>query len=93
VPTTRPRHTITETEPVKEVLDELRAALGGEPIDFPELVMRGARLKIDELRREDARRAAGLKELADEIRNRTLVVGDPELVEEAKRGSVKHVHA
>jgi hypothetical protein len=43
VPTSRPRHTITETPPVQEALDELRSALnGGERIDFGELLAIGA---------------------------------------------------
>ena len=91
MPTTRPRHTITETPPVKEALDELRAQLRGEPIDFPELLIRGARSKAEELRDEDPERAARLKEFADAIRNRTLVVGDPDLAEEAKRSWTAHV--
>jgi hypothetical protein len=49
VPTTRPRHTITETPPVQEALDELRAKLSGDPIDFAELVILGARAKARRL--------------------------------------------
>ncbi len=36
MPTAHPRHTITETPPVREVLDELRAALGRQRLDFAE---------------------------------------------------------
>lgn len=37
VPTTRPRHTITETPQVKECLDEVRAKLPkGQKIDYAE---------------------------------------------------------
>lgn len=45
MPTTRTRHTITETPRVKDALDELRAELGSQRIDLTELVMLGARLK------------------------------------------------
>lgn len=58
MPTTKPRHTITETPPVQAALDELRAKLGeGERIDFAELVTLGARAK--------ARRLSDLGELSD----------------------------
>jgi hypothetical protein len=60
MPTTRPRHTITETPSVEAALDELRAKLGeAERIDFAELVILGARVKARRLadRSEEARRA------------------------------------
>lgn len=41
---------ITETEPVKAVLDELRHIQGGEKVELPDLVIRGAEEKIRELR-------------------------------------------
>jgi hypothetical protein len=40
---------ITETPPVREALDELRAKLKGERIDFAELVIMGARAKTRRL--------------------------------------------
>jgi hypothetical protein len=69
MPTTRPRHTITETPPVREALDELRAKLNGEPIDFAELVILGARAKARRLP-SDAKsaREAALR-LAEMIRS------------------------
>lgn len=73
MPTTRPRHTITETPPVHEALDELRAKLNGDRIDFAELVVLGARAKARRLPdggdTEKARKAR--KELADWIVNGT----------------------
>jgi hypothetical protein len=39
VPTSHPRHTITETPPVREALDGLRARLADQRIDFAELVV------------------------------------------------------
>jgi hypothetical protein len=50
MPTSRPRHTITETAPVQEALDELRRELGEDRLELPELVIRGAREKARELR-------------------------------------------
>lgn len=69
MPTTRPRHTITETPPVQAALDELRAKLGEqERIDFAELLTLGARVKARRLadRGKEADRA--LSELAGWIR-------------------------
>jgi hypothetical protein len=60
VPTTRPRHTITETPSVQAALDKLRARLGeAERIDFAELVTLGAEAKARRLadKSEEARRA------------------------------------
>lgn len=60
---------VTETPPVKEALDELRARLNGERIDYAELVILGAHAKTRRLPArgdtEEARRAR--KELADWI--------------------------
>jgi len=88
VPTTRPRHTITETPPVHEALDELRAKLNGDPIDFAELVILGARAKARRLPAggdsEQARKARN--ELADWIRN-----GNPGMVDIAAAKEVKHL--
>jgi hypothetical protein len=61
---------ITETEPVKEVLDELRRVQGGEKVELPDLVIRGAEDKIRELRTPggEAARQAG-REIAAWIRS------------------------
>jgi hypothetical protein len=50
---------ITETPPVREALDELRARMGGGRIDYAELVILGARAKARRLpdRRREAREA------------------------------------
>jgi hypothetical protein len=75
VPTTRPRHTITETPPVQEALDELRAKLGqGETIDFAELVTLGARVKSRRLRADDAEAHAARMRLAEMIRTRSIPI-------------------
>lgn len=86
MPTARPRHTITETPPVQEALDELRAKLNGERIDLAELVILGARAKARRLpdQDEEARRAG--EEIADWIRN-----GNPGMVDIAAAEEVKHL--
>jgi hypothetical protein len=86
MPTALPRHTITETPPVREALDELRAKLNGERIDYGELVVLGARAKARRLPDrgdgEKARRAR--REVADWIRNGTGPMVDIEAAEEVK---------
>lgn len=83
MPTTRPRHTITETPPVREALDELRRELGEDRVEFPDLVIRGARERVREIRAQHSqgqRRLDGLLE-AMETGGVTL---DPDLAEEAR---------
>jgi hypothetical protein len=88
MPTVRPRHTITETPPVKEALDELRARLNGDRIDYSELMVLGARAKARRLPErgdtEEARRAR--KELAEWIRN-----GNGPKMDIAAAEEVKHL--
>ncbi len=73
VPTTRPRHTVTETPPVQEALDELRSKLGaGAQIDFAELVMLGARAKARRLVADDAAARVARERFAEQVRTRSL---------------------
>lgn len=76
---------ITETPPVKEALDELRQAQGGEKIELPDLVIRGAREKLRELRAgsETAQRAR--LEIAEWIRAGNGPVVDLAAADEVKR--------
>ncbi|HEU4739135.1 MAG TPA: hypothetical protein VFS54_08660 [Solirubrobacterales bacterium] len=76
---------ITETEPVKEVLDELRRVQGGEKVELPDLVIRGAKDKIRELRTpgSEATRQAG-REIAEWIRSPDRPRPDLEAAEEVK---------
>lgn len=84
MPTTRPRHTITETPPVQEALDELRSKMGeGERIDFAELLALGARVKARRLSTDDAAALAARKRLAERIRTRSTLV-DVEAADEVK---------
>jgi hypothetical protein len=88
MPTTRPRHTITETPPVQEALDELRAKLGqGETIDFAELVTLGARVKARRMNNDNAAKRAARERFAEQIRTRSL----PYEVDIAAAEEVKHL--
>jgi hypothetical protein len=86
VPTTRPRHTITETPTVQAALDKLRARLReGEGIDFGELVTLGAQAKLRRLSTEDAAAAAARRDLADMVREGSLRYSvDVEAADEVK---------
>lgn len=86
MPTTRPRHTITETPTVQAALDELRAKLGdSERIDFAELVTLGAQVKARRLsdQSEEARRAR--REMIDWILSGNGPKVDLEAAAEVKR--------
>jgi len=86
MPTTRPRHTITETPPVHEALEELRAKLNGGPIDMAELVILGAHAKARRLQVDDAAAGAARKRLADMIRTRSFPYEiDAKAADEVKR--------
>lgn len=67
MPTAHPRHTITETAPVQEALDELRARLDGERIDFAELVILGAHAKARRLPDRGREARAAREQLAEWI--------------------------
>ena len=85
MPTTRPRHTITETPSVQAALDKLRAKLGeGERIDFAELVRLGAEAKARRLvdESEEARRAR--REMIDWISNGNGPKVDVDAADEVK---------
>jgi hypothetical protein len=83
MPTAHPRHTITETPLVREALDELRARLGGERIDYTELVVLGARTKVRQLP-DDAKAAReAAQRLAEMVRRRSLAV-DVQAADEVK---------
>jgi hypothetical protein len=83
MPTVHPRHTITETPLVREALDELRARLGNERIDYTELVVLGAQTKLRQLP-DDARAAReAAQRLADMVRRRSVPV-DVQAADEVK---------
>lgn len=84
MPTAHPRHTITETPRVREALDELRATLGRERIDFGELTILGAHAKLRDLRDHGAAAQAARGRLAREIREGDSDV-DVRTADEVKR--------
>ena len=63
MPTTRPRHTITETGRVAEALEALRRELGETKLDPAELLVLGARekLRLTAERRADRERRSELR--------------------------------
>jgi len=87
MPTTRPRHTITETPLVQAALDELRAKLGeDERIDFAELVTLGAEVKVRRMTTENAATATARRRLAEMIRTGSVRYAvDVEAADEVKR--------
>jgi hypothetical protein len=86
MPTTRPRHTITETPPVQAALDELRAKLGeGERIDFAELVTLGAEVKARRVDNPSEAASRAREEIAEWIRTGNGPKVDVEAADEAKR--------
>ncbi len=76
---------VTETEPVKEALDELRQAQGGDRIEFPDLVIRGARDKVRELKAESGSARRARQEIAAWIRTGDGPGAEVAAAEEAKR--------
>jgi uncharacterized protein with ACT and thioredoxin-like domain len=75
---------ITETPPVQAALDELRAELRGERIDFAELVVIGARAKARRLREDAPAARAARDRLAGMIRRGDIPV-DVQAADEVKR--------
>jgi hypothetical protein len=90
MPTSRRRHAVTETPPVQEALDELRAELGSNKVQMGELVILGARARLAELRAEREDVMMRRRRLAERIRNRELPPIDPTVVEEVKRSWARY---
>lgn len=67
MPTTRPRHTITETPPVQEALDRLRAQIGSQRIDYAELLVLGAEEKARQMQRESQAVGEAIERLVRDI--------------------------
>lgn len=77
---------ITETPPVKAALDELRQAQGGERIEFPDLVIRGAKQKVQELKASSEPARQAREEISGWIRS-----GNGPKVDVAAADEVKHL--
>lgn len=92
MPTTRPRHTITETPDVKEALDKVRAKLQeGEKIDYAKLLMVGAEVTASRLGAQSKANRLALSRLIDMVRTRSIAI-DLEAAEEVHRfGWIPHV--
>lgn len=75
---------ITETAPVKSVLDELRGLQGEEKVDLPDLVIRGAEDKIRQLRAESESARRAREEIAEWIRSGNGPKIDLKAAEEVK---------
>ncbi len=84
MPTKHPRHAITETPRLKEILDRLREETGSVRLDWGELVLLGAREKLNQLRTKRAENDRILEEAAEMIR-RGEGRGDVAAADEAKR--------
>lgn len=84
MPTSRRRHAVTETPPVQEALDELRAELGSDKVPMGELVILGAREKVRALRAERNDVLARRRRLSDRIRSREPLA-DLALAEEVRK--------
>jgi len=67
MPTSHPRHSITETPAVAAALEPLRARLGANAPTLAELVMRGAETKLRELEAQDRANAHALHTFVDRL--------------------------
>jgi hypothetical protein len=75
---------ITETETVSLFLNELRRVQGGEKVDFGDLVVRGAKDKIRELRSSSEMARESREEIAEWIRSGNGPKIDLKAAEEVK---------
>jgi hypothetical protein len=75
---------ITETARIEAVLDELRRIQGGEKVDFSDLVVRGARDKIREIRTSSKMGRESREEIAEWIRSGNGPKIDLKAAEEVK---------
>jgi hypothetical protein len=76
---------ITETEPVKAALDELRRLQGGEKVELPDLVIRGAEDKVRELKAQGESERNAREEITGWIRNGNGPAVEVAAADEAKR--------
>lgn len=85
MPTTKPRHAVTETGAVAEALAELRAEPGGAGVSISELVVIGARTLAAEKRAQRNADDVVLAQLAERIRMGGPALGDPDAADEVRR--------
>jgi hypothetical protein len=67
VPTSHPRHSITETPALAAVLEPLRKRMGESAPTLAELVRRGAETTLNELEARDRAKAAALQSFVDRL--------------------------
>jgi len=84
MPTKHPRHAITETPKLKAILDQLREETGTVRLDWGELVLLGAKKKLDQLQAKRAETDRVLEDAAEMIR-RGEGRGDVAAADEVKR--------
>lgn len=84
MPTTRPRHTITETPPVQEALDRLRTRMGTQKVDVAELVLLGAKEKERRLDQDSETVREARERLARHILDGTYDPGEVAAADEVK---------
>jgi hypothetical protein len=88
VPTAHPRHTITETPLVRQALHDLRVRLAGERIDFAELVVLGAGVKVRQLPDHAAAAREAARRLAVLVKDRSIPVDVEAAAEVKDRGLI-----
>jgi hypothetical protein len=69
VPTSHPRHSITETPALAAALEPLRERLGAGAPTLSELVLRGAEATLRELEAQDRARAHARATFVDRLRD------------------------
>lgn len=67
VPTSHPRHSITETPALAAVLEPLRTRLGEDAPTMADLVRRGAEVTLSELEARDRADAVALETFVDRL--------------------------
>ena len=85
MPTTKPRHAVTETGAVAQALAELRAEPGGEDVPIAELVVIGARTLAAEKRADREASHALRAMLAERVLAGGPALGDPVAADEVRR--------
>jgi len=86
VPTNHPRHSITETPQLADVLDPLRERLGDQMPPLGELVRRGALAELRSLEARDRAQQAGLASFVDRLKAASAPdLGEADAIRRAQR--------
>ena len=85
MPTTKPRHAVTETGAVAEALAELRAEPGGDDVSISELVVIGAKALAAKKRAQRHANNEMLEIVAAWVRAGGPPFVDPEAADEVRR--------